>query len=52
MLTRNADLLAKGAIDVHAIMEVPRGLKHEKFSNLPEITRSQSLKRSANSSTW
>jgi tripartite-type tricarboxylate transporter receptor subunit TctC len=38
MLTRNADLLAKGAIDVHAIMEVPRGLKHEKFSNLPEIT--------------
>ncbi len=38
MLTRNADLLAKGAVDVHAIMEVPRGLKHEKFSNLPEIT--------------
>jgi tripartite-type tricarboxylate transporter receptor subunit TctC len=38
MLTRNADMLAKGAIDVHAIMEVPRGLKHEKFSNLPEIT--------------
>jgi tripartite-type tricarboxylate transporter receptor subunit TctC len=38
MLTRNADMLAKGAIDVHAIMEVPRGLKHEKFSSLPEIT--------------
>jgi tripartite-type tricarboxylate transporter receptor subunit TctC len=38
MLTRNADLLAKGAIDVHAIMEVPRGLKHEKFSKLPEVT--------------
>jgi tripartite-type tricarboxylate transporter receptor subunit TctC len=38
MLTRNADLLAKGAIDVHAIMEVPRGLKHERFPNLPEIT--------------
>jgi tripartite-type tricarboxylate transporter receptor subunit TctC len=38
MLTRNAELLAKGAIDVHAIMEVPRGLKHEKFSTLPEIT--------------
>jgi tripartite-type tricarboxylate transporter receptor subunit TctC len=38
MLTRNADLLANNTIDVHAIMEVPRGLKHEKFSNLPEIT--------------
>jgi hypothetical protein len=38
MLTRNADMLAKGVIDVHAIMEVPRGLKHEKFSKLPEIT--------------
>lgn len=38
MLTRNADMLAKGAVDVHAIMEVPRGLKHERFPNLPEIT--------------
>jgi tripartite-type tricarboxylate transporter receptor subunit TctC len=38
MLTRNADMLAKGVIDVHAIMEVPRGLKHEKFPTLPEIT--------------
>jgi tripartite-type tricarboxylate transporter receptor subunit TctC len=38
MLTRNADMLAKGMIDIHAIMEVPRGLKHEKFPNLPEIT--------------
>jgi tripartite-type tricarboxylate transporter receptor subunit TctC len=38
MLTRNAELLAKGAINVHAIMEVPRGLKHEKFPALPEIT--------------
>jgi hypothetical protein len=38
MLTRNADMLAKGAVDVHAIMEVPRGLKHEKFAKMPEIT--------------
>jgi tripartite-type tricarboxylate transporter receptor subunit TctC len=38
MLTRNAEMLAKGLIDIHAIMEVPRGLKHEKFPNLPEIT--------------
>jgi tripartite-type tricarboxylate transporter receptor subunit TctC len=38
MLTRNAEALAKGAINVHAIMEVPRGLKHEKFPDLPEIT--------------
>ena len=37
LLQRNSDWLAKGAIDVHAIMEVPRGLKHEKFSQLPTI---------------
>lgn len=34
---RNADLLAKGQINIHAIMEVPRGLKQAGFENLPEI---------------
>lgn len=34
---RNADWLAKGMIDVHAIMDVPRGLKHPGFNKLPEI---------------
>ncbi len=34
---RNADLLAKGAINVHAIMEVPKGLKQAGFEHLPEI---------------
>jgi tripartite-type tricarboxylate transporter receptor subunit TctC len=34
---RNAEWLAKGLIDVHAIMEVPRGLKQPGFDRLPEI---------------
>jgi tripartite-type tricarboxylate transporter receptor subunit TctC len=37
LLTRNADLLAKGALDIHAIMEVPKGLKQAGFERLPEI---------------
>ncbi|HEX5606704.1 MAG TPA: hypothetical protein VFY96_09330 [Candidatus Binatia bacterium] len=35
--TRNADLIAKKAIDIHAIMEVPKGLKQPGFERLPEI---------------
>src|SRR5262245_26560334 len=34
---RNAEWLAKGTIDIHAIMEVPRGLKQPGFDRLPEI---------------
>ncbi len=34
---RNADWLAKGMIDIHAIMEVPKGLKQPGFDRLPEI---------------
>ena len=37
LIIRNADLLAKGAIDIHAIMEVPKGLKQPGFDRLPEI---------------
>src|SRR6266511_3246615 len=37
LLTRNADLIAKKAIDIHAIMEVPKGLKQQGFDRLPEI---------------
>ncbi|MGH7855390.1 MAG: Bug family tripartite tricarboxylate transporter substrate binding protein [Candidatus Binatia bacterium] len=36
-LTRNVDLLKSGAVVPHIIMEVPKGLKHHHFSNLPEI---------------
>jgi tripartite-type tricarboxylate transporter receptor subunit TctC len=36
-LTRNVELLKTGAIVPHVIMEVPKGLKHHHFSNLPEI---------------
>jgi hypothetical protein len=36
-MSRNADLLAKGALDIHAIMEVPRGLRQPGFDRLPEI---------------
>ena len=37
LLSRNADLLAKGALDIHAIMEVPKGLKQAGFERVPEI---------------
>jgi hypothetical protein len=37
LLTRNADLIAKKAIDLHVIMEVPKGLKQPGFDGLPEI---------------
>jgi len=37
LLTRNADLIAKKVIDIHAIMEVPKGLKQQGFDRLPEI---------------
>ncbi|MBI2367058.1 MAG: hypothetical protein HYV01_18960 [Deltaproteobacteria bacterium] len=37
LMIRNADLLAKGALDIHAIMEVPKGLKQPGFDRLPEI---------------
>jgi tripartite-type tricarboxylate transporter receptor subunit TctC len=36
-LTRNLELLKTGAIVPHIMMEVPKGLKHHHFSNLPEI---------------
>ena len=37
LVRRNAEMLAKGMIDVHAVMEVPRGLKQPGFDRLPEI---------------
>ena len=37
LMRRNADLLAKGLINIHAIMEVPKGLKQAGFEHLPEI---------------
>jgi len=37
LVLRNAEWLAKGMIDIHAIMEVPRGLKQAGFDKLPEI---------------
>jgi tripartite-type tricarboxylate transporter receptor subunit TctC len=37
LMSRNAELLAKGALDVHAIMEVPKGLKQPGLDRLPEI---------------
>jgi tripartite-type tricarboxylate transporter receptor subunit TctC len=36
-LTRNAELLKSGAVVPHVMMEVPQGLKHHYFTNLPEI---------------
>ncbi|HWO41813.1 MAG TPA: hypothetical protein VNO43_08435 [Candidatus Eisenbacteria bacterium] len=37
LLKRNADWLAKGLIDLHAIMATPRGLKQPGFEKLAEI---------------
>lgn len=37
LVIRNAEWLAKGLINIHAIMEVPRGLKQAGFDKLPEI---------------
>ena len=39
---RNADLLAKGQINIHAIMEVPRGLKQ---AEIRELTRDERLRQ-------
>jgi hypothetical protein len=36
-LARNAEMVKSGAIVPHVIMEVPKGLKHHHFTNLPEI---------------
>jgi tripartite-type tricarboxylate transporter receptor subunit TctC len=37
LLTRNREWLSKGVVDLHAIMEVPKGAKHLHFANLPEV---------------
>ena len=37
LLRRNAESIAKGVIDLHAIMEVPKGLKQAGFERLPEF---------------
>jgi hypothetical protein len=36
-LQRNAEAVKSGAVVPHLIIEVPKGLKHHHFSNLPEI---------------
>jgi tripartite-type tricarboxylate transporter receptor subunit TctC len=34
---RNPDWVEKGLMNFHAILEVPKGLKHSRFGHLPEI---------------
>lgn len=34
---RNPEWLAKGVVNVHAILEVPKGSKHPTFAHLPEV---------------
>ncbi|MGH7775308.1 MAG: Bug family tripartite tricarboxylate transporter substrate binding protein [Candidatus Binatia bacterium] len=34
---RNRDWLEKGLVDFHAILEIPKGDKHPRFPNLPEL---------------
>jgi tripartite-type tricarboxylate transporter receptor subunit TctC len=40
---RNPDWLQGGVVNFHAIIDIPKGLKHPQFSNLPEL---ESLARS------
>ncbi len=37
VLQRNMEMLKSGGVVPHVIMEVPKGLKHHHFTNLPEI---------------
>ena len=37
VLRRNPDWVEKGRMDFHAILEVPKGNKHPRFPNVPEI---------------
>lgn len=37
VLRRNSDWLDKGVMDFHAIMEIPKGVKHARLGHLPEI---------------
>jgi tripartite-type tricarboxylate transporter receptor subunit TctC len=36
-IVRNEDWLQGGVVNFHAILEIPKGLKHPQFSNLPEL---------------
>ena len=36
-LTRNSDWIDKKIIDLHAVMEVPKGKKYPRFTHLPEM---------------
>jgi tripartite-type tricarboxylate transporter receptor subunit TctC len=37
VLRRNLDWLEKGVMNFHAIMEIPKGEKHPRLANLPEV---------------
>jgi len=37
LLHRNPQWLEKGLVDIHAILEIPKGEKHPRFTNLPEL---------------
>lgn len=37
LLHRNPDWVEKSVMDIHAILEIPRGAKHPRFARVPEI---------------
>ncbi len=37
VVTRTPEWMQKGLVDFHAIIEIPRGEKHPRFSHLPEL---------------
>lgn len=37
LLHRNPDWVEKSVMDIHAILEIPKGVKHRRFGRVPEI---------------
>ncbi|MGH7931115.1 MAG: hypothetical protein ACREQV_25360, partial [Candidatus Binatia bacterium] len=37
LLKQNPEFLEKGLMDFHAVVEIPKGNKHPRFANLPEL---------------
>jgi hypothetical protein len=52
VLRRNPDWLDKGVMDFHAIMEIPKGVKHPRLGHLPEIETFVKTEREKSSSIY
>ena len=50
IVKQNPEFLDKGLMDFHSIIEIPRGDKHPRFAQLPELDTSSSRTKSASCS--